>query len=73
MATLRGHVEGKKKLAAWLAFEKFRREWRHIDADEEIYGPGVFLLFPRTKKEAFHRMRKKEDDSGWILEYCFTT
>jgi hypothetical protein len=41
-----GHVEGRKKLSAWLAFKRLKNERRAYDADEEIYAPGMYLTSP---------------------------
>ncbi len=66
-----GKVEGQTKLATWLAFQKERKELRSDsdDTEEELYSGSLYLIFPGTKKDAFRRMVRKEDGSGWILEY----
>ena len=71
MGGILGRVEGHKKLAAWIKFKRLKSHWRFHDADEEIYTPGMYLIFPRSKKEAFQSMYRNEDDSAWVLRYHF--
>ena len=67
-----GEIEGKKKLEAWLIFERMLRE-RGLDTLEGQDTAGLYVRFPLNKKEAFEQMRRNEDDSGWVLVYHLHT
>ncbi len=67
-----GHIEGKTKLEAWLAFKRLLRE-EGLDTFEGQEAAGLYVRFPLNKKEAFKQMDRNDDDSGWILVYHFHT
>lgn len=61
-------VEGKTKIATWIALKKELRRLRD-DSEDGTYVGGMQLIFPQNKKEGFQRMQRKDDESGWILWY----
>lgn len=74
MGGFSGTVEGKTKLAAWLAFKRMLNRTQDGEADHPryvTYKGGFSLIFPRRKREAYSRMEAKPDGTGWILRYHF--
>lgn len=72
MGGLWGTVEGKKKLAVWLAFKRMLNRSQDGEADHPrhvTYKGGLSLIFPRRKRDAYRGMEAKPDGTGWILRY----
>ncbi len=63
-------VEGPNKVGTWKAFER-RREEEFRDFEERGLFPAPPT--PTTKKEAYARMERKPDGTGWIFHYRFHT
>lgn len=63
-------VTGRNKYGTWLAFQREMAE-RGLATEEDQDQRGMYLDYPRNRKEAYAMMRRCEDDKGWILEYHF--
>jgi hypothetical protein len=61
-------VIGNTKIATWI---KFKQEISDLDCDIRTRedARGLFLEYPRNKKEAFQMMKKNENDD-WVLLTC---
>ena len=60
-------ISGRTKLATWLAFKRELRQSQHEDG--KTYGPGLYLTYPKNKKDAFKIMTWDEMEKQWVLEY----
>jgi len=68
----RGTVEGKTRVATWLALKAELKRMCDDALDNvgrKTYVGGLYLQFPKSKKEAYRMMERKTDASGWILRY----
>lgn len=64
-------VEGRTKVATWLAFKRGLCE-SGLASRREQERAGLFLVYPSNKKEAYRSMRRTPG-GGWQLEYHLHT
>ncbi len=67
-----GTVEGRNKVGTWIAFKR-EIAAMGLATKSEQEERGLYLQFPRNKRDAFNSMTAKPDGSGFILWYRFHT
>ena len=68
MGGFRDKVSGRTKIATWLAY---RRRMSGLLTKRQQEERGMYVRFPKNKREAYSIMTRSDDGSGWDLWYHF--
>lgn len=63
-----GEVRGATKIATWL---EFKSEVGHLITPEAQEQRGMYLDYPKNKREGYRAMQRLPDGAGWRLRYHF--